>query len=228
MAFDGFVTHGIMAELSGLILSGKIDKIYQPEKDEIIINIRTREGLFRLLLSASTSNPRVHLTEEHRDNPISAPLFCMILRKHLSGGKIKAITQIGFDRILRFDIECYTEMGALTEKSLIVEIMGRHSNIILIQNDDKIIDSIKHIDFTTSAVRQVLPGLIYELPPPQDKLDPECYFEEAFIYHLKDTAPDSLVDKLLVNKFIGLSPLLAREIVFRTFGSTSVFLSDID
>ncbi len=228
MAFDGFVTHGIMTELSAVILDGKIDKIYQPEKDEIVVNVRTRLGLFRVLISASTANPRVHLTDEYQTNPATAPLFCMILRKHLAGGKIKKISQVGFDRILRFDIECYTEMGDLTQKSLIVEIMGKHSNIILIQNDNKIIDSIKHIDFTTSAVRQVLPGLIYELPPSQNKLDPKSNFSDIFDKHIKEVPSDSLVDKLLLSEFVGMSPLLAREIVYRIFNSTSVFLSDID
>lgn len=228
MAFDGFVTHGIMTELNATITSGKIDKIHQPEKDEIIVSVRTRAGVFRVLLSASTSNPRVHLSEESRENPITAPLFCMILRKHLSGGRIKTISQFGFDRILKFDIECYTEMGDLTEKSLIIEIMGKHSNIILVQNDNKIIDSIKHIDFTTSAVRQILPGLLYELPPAQNKLDPRSSFYDSFEKHIQNAPDDSLLDKLLLNEFVGMSPLMAREIVYRKYGNTKVFLSDIE
>ena len=226
MAFDGFVIHGIKAELSSLILDGKIEKIYQPEKDEIIISVRTKSGVFRVLLSASTSNARIHLTEETRENPITAPLFCMILRKHLSGGRIKAILQVGFDRILRFDIECYTEMGDLTEKSLILEIMGKHSNIILIQSDNKIIDSIKHVDFTTSAVRQVLPGLMYELPPAQNKLDPQIDFCKLFEAHIQNFPKDSLLDQILLNEFVGMSPLMAREIVYRKFKNTKIFLSD--
>ncbi|MBO5955859.1 MAG: NFACT family protein, partial [Clostridia bacterium] len=129
MAFDGFVTHCIVEELNKTLLLGKIDKIYQPEKDDITLSVRTREGSWRLLLSAATSNPKLHLSNQSRQNPINAPLFCMILRKHLTGGKIVAITQQGFDRVVKFDIECYTEMGDLTQKSLIIEIMGRHSNI---------------------------------------------------------------------------------------------------
>ena len=212
MAFDGFVTHGIVAELCDILIDGKIDKIHQPEKDELTVSVRTREGLFRMVISAATSNPRLHLTQRSRENPITAPLFCMILRKHLAGGKIKKITQQGFDRVIRIDIECYTEMGDLTEKSLIVEIMGRHSNIILIQNDNKIIDSIKHIDFTTSAVRQVLPGLFYELPPSQDKTDPSKADDTDLCKKLKLASSDTLLDKFLVSEFIGMSPLLAREI----------------
>ncbi len=226
MAFDGFVTHQIARELNNTILGGKTDKIHQPEKDEIIITFRTRTGLFRLLISAATSNPRVHLTEETRENPLTAPLFCMILRKHLAGAKLTGVSQIDFDRILEFTFECYTEMGDLTEKKLIVEIMGKHSNIILVQNDNKIIDSIKHIDFTTSAVRQILPGLIYELPPMQNKLNPESDFLELFISNLNSAPSDSFLDKLLLNSFVGMSPLMAREIVFRKYKKDKVFLCD--
>lgn len=228
MAFDGFVTHGIAAELSELLSGGKIDKIYQPEKDEIILSVRTREGGFRVLLSAATSSPRVHLTQQTRENPLTAPLFCMILRKHLSGGKIKAIYQVGFDRIIRFDIECYTEMGDLTEKSLIIEIMGKHSNIIFIQNDNKIIDCIKHIDFTTSQKRQVLPGLLYELPPAQEKADPRDINEEFLSKRLGEYMADSPLDKALVSEFLGMSPLLAREIVYSFAKSTSAILKNVD
>lgn len=228
MAFDGFVTNAIAAELSSLLTGGKIDKIHQPEKDELTISVRTREGLFRMVLSAAASNPRIHLTEKPRENPLTAPLFCMILRKHLAGGKIRSISQVGFDRVIKIDIECYTEMGDLTDKSLIIEIMGRHSNIILIQNDNKIIDSIKHIDFTTSTVRQILPGLIYELPPAQNKLNPQSSFERLFLEKLQNAPNDALLDKLLVNEFMGMSPLMAREIVFRHANTTKVFLSDTD
>lgn len=228
MAFDGFVTHSIVSELNSILISGKIDKIYQPEKDEITVSVRTHSGTYRLLLSAATSNPRLHLSEAPRQNPINAPLFCMILRKHLIGGKITAITQQGFDRIVKFDIECYTEMGDLTTKSLIIEIMGKHSNIILIQDNNKITDSIKHVDFTTSAVRQVLPGLIYELPPKQDKTEPNALSVSELAHKLQELGNDILLDKFLVSEFIGMSPLMAREIVFRYAGDTKVFSSSVN
>jgi len=228
MAFDGFVTHNITKELNNTLMQGKIDKIYQPEKDEITISVRTFDGTYRLLLSAATANPRFHLSDATRQNPINAPLFCMILRKHLTGGKIIGIKQHGFDRIVRFDIECYTEMGDLTQKSLIVEIMGKHSNIILIQSDNKIIDSIKHVDFTTSAVRQVLPGLFYEFPPKQDKTEPDSLSLPEFTEKIRNLPSDSLMDKFLVSEFIGMSPLLAREIVFRHTNDTKVFSCNIN
>ncbi len=228
MAFDGFVAHNMVDELNRILNLGKIDKIYQPEKDEITISVRTREGAFRLLISAATSNPRLHLTNATRQNPISAPLFCMILRKHLVGGKIIGISQYGFDRIVKIEIECYTELGDLTKKSLIVEIMGKHSNIILIQEDNKIIDCIKHVDFTTSAVRQVLPGLIYELPPAQDKFDPRNIDIAGLMEKIKLLPKDALMDKFLLSQFTGMSPLMAREIVYRYASDTKIFACDTD
>lgn len=228
MAFDGFVTHSIVSELNDKLISGKIDKIYQPEKDEIIVSVRTMAGTYRLLLSAASSNPRVHLTEISRQNPLNAPLFCMILRKHLTGGKIINISQHKFDRVIKFDIECYTEMGDLTTKSLVAEIMGRHSNIILIKDDKKIIDSIKHIDGTVSAVRQVLPNLFYELPPQQDKMNPKTYSSDEFSNKLNTYPSDTLLDKLLLSEFMGMSPLMSREIAYRIAGNTKPFLSEVD
>lgn len=228
MAFDGFAAHGIAAELNDRLLSGKIDKIHQPEKDEITLSVRTYEGLFRVLLSAATANPRIHLTEQARENPLSAPLFCMILRKHLTGGKIKRISQTDFDRVIRIDIECYTELGDLTEKSLIAEIMGKHSNIILTQSDGKIIDSIKHVDFTTSAVRQVLPGLFYELPPSQNKSDPRLINEAALCQKLSVARADIPANKFLLSELMGMSPLMAREIVYRLTGKTETLVSEIN
>ncbi len=229
MAFDGFVTHRMVCELKNKLISGKIDKIYQPEKDELIILVRTLSGQFRLLISATSSNPRIHLTEMTRENPITAPLFCMILRKHLVGGKIKNISQHDFDRTIRIDIECYTEMGDLTEKSLIVEIMGKHSNIILIQKDNKIIDSIKHIDFTVSAVRQILPNLIYELPPSQNKLNPLEADEKEVKNILSSFSADTPLEKNLLASFTGMSPLMAREIVHSFYGASNITSeADID
>lgn len=226
MAFDGFVTHRMVCELKDKLISGKIDKIYQPEKDELIIFVRTLSGQFRLLISATSSNPRMHLTEIARENPITAPLFCMILRKHLVGGKIKNISQYNFDRTIKIDIECYTEMGDLTEKSLIVEIMGKHSNIILINADNKIIDSIKHIDFTVSAVRQILPNLIYELPPSQNKLNPLDMDENGLKNIFASFPKDLPLEKNLLATFTGMSPLMAREIVYGFCGASTITLNE--
>ncbi len=228
MSFDGFVTHSIVRELSQSIMDGKINQVHQPERDEIVISIRTYEQNYKLLISASASNPRLHFTDTKKENPMTAPLFCMILRKHLCGGKIVSIKQEGFDRVIKIGIESYTELGDLTVKTLIAEIMGRHSNIILVGDDGKIIDSVKHIDLTVSAVRQVLPGFPYELPPAQNKLNPtECKMaeiEEA----LKSTPTDLAADKALIGIFTGMSPLVSREILNRFCGENRKMLSEID
>lgn len=228
MAFDGFVTHCMAEEWKNLILGGKIDKIYQPERDEIILTVRTPNGNHRLLLSASASNARANITTETRENPITAPMFCMLLRKHLSGGKIIGIAQNGFDRVLRLEIESYTELGDLTSEYLIIEIMGRHSNIILTDSGNKILDSAKHIDFTVSAVRQILPGLFYELPPAQDKAEPLSLGAAEITARLSQADADVLMDKWLLSEFIGMSPLTAREIVYRYAGNTKIIRGEID
>jgi len=166
MSLDGIVINSVSKELREKIIDGKIDKIYQPEIDEILLNIRSSNGNFKLLLSASSSNPRVYLSDKIKNNPISPPMFCMLLRKHLQGGRVIDITQTSFERILNLHIIAYDELGNKKEKLLSVEIMGRHSNIILIDKETNlIIDSVKRIPPSISSVRQVLPGFEYTLPP---------------------------------------------------------------
>lgn len=228
MSYDGFVTHSIVHELNTKIVGGKVDKIYQPEADEIIISIRTFSGNYRLLLSASAANARVHFTEAKRENPMTPPMLCMLMRKHLSGGKIVKVSQIEFDRIIKIDIESYNELGDLGLKSIIVEIMGRHSNIIFIDENNKILDSAKHVDFTVSAVRQILPGFIYELPPKQDKTAPTEFSIVEFMNDLAKQSGDTLLDKFLLSRIMGMSPLIAREIVYRFAGHTKVTKDEID
>lgn len=222
MSFDGIVTHCVAHELSCALVGCKIDKIHQPEHDEIIIQIRTQEGTKKLLLSASASHPRIHLTEISRENPMTPPMLCMLMRKHLQGNKIIKIHQTDFDRIIRIDTEGRNDLGDICIKSIVIEIMGRHSNIILIDENNKIMDCAKHVDFTVSAVRQVLPGLFYESPPAQDKFSPNN-FSLLDILSLLDKSPeDTLLDKFLLNTFTGMSPLMAREIVYRFSGNTTV------
>ncbi len=228
MSYDGMVTHCVVSELNRLLAGGKIDKVYQPEREELILSIRTKEGAYRLLLSASASNPRVHLTEQSRENPMVPPMFCMLMRKHLQGSKVLSVSQLGFDRVIRIDAEGRNELGDLCVKSLVIEIMGRHSNIILIDETNRIMDSAKHVDFTVSAVRQILPGLIYENPPAQDKLNPDSYSLPDLLGRLEKQPEDMLLDKFLVSEFSGMSPLLARELVYRFAGNTKVFRCEVD
>ena len=219
MAFDAVTVRCLTQELCEKLINGRIDKIHQPEKDEITINIRTLTDSYKLVLSASSAHPRVHFTNVSKKNPITAPMFCILLRKHLGSGKITAIEQVGFERIIKFSIESYDELGDLTTKYLFAEIMGRHSNIILTNRDMKIIDCIKHIDFTISSVRQLLPGLEYVSPPPQDKTD-LINIEETV--QIDFSMPVQTVDKAILSSIAGISPLTAREIVYRAFGRTDI------
>lgn len=228
MSYDGFVTGSVVHELCQKILGGKIDKIYQPEKDEIVLGIRTFGGKFRLLLSANPSNARVHLSDTKKENPMAPPMLCMLMRKYLSGGKIVGISQPGRDRVVRIDVECLNELGDFDTKSVITEIMGRHSNIIFIDKDGKIYDSAKHVDFTVSKVRQILPGLMYEPPPAQHKISSDDFELVDFMNELSRQEPGILLDKFLLDHIVGMSPLIARELVYRFSGHTNVAKSEVD
>lgn len=213
MALDGFSIASIISELKNTVLGGRIDKIYQPEKDEIVLNIRSNKNLYKLMLTANASSPRIHFTNIQKDNPINAPLFCMVLRKHLSSGKIIDITQPNFERIVNIHIESINELGDYSEKILILEIMGKHSNIILIDENGKILESIKHISFDKSSVREVLPSKQYVLPPSNDK-------ENIFNINFQNFKDKIINAKMQIQPFIyksynGISPLLASEICLR-------------
>ena len=218
MALDASAVRCLINEIAPLIRNGRIDKIHQPEKDEIIIHIRTFENKYKLLVSASPANPRLHFTEHSKSNPKTAPMFCMLLRKHIGSAKITDICQESFERIVKISFESYDELGDLTQKHLIIEIMGRHSNIILTDNNMKIIDAIKHIDYTVSSVRQILPGLIYQSPPIQSKTPLIDFNLQA---ELDFSLPQS-VDKALLSAISGISPLTAREIVYRALHRTDI------
>ncbi len=226
MALDTLVIKALTNELCDKLTGGRIDKIHQPERDEIIIGIRTYTENYKLVVSASSSNPRIHFLSTQKENPTTPPMFCMLLRKHLSSGKIVGIYQKDYERIIFFDIESYNELGDLTTKHLVVELMGRNSNIILTDKDMNIIDSAKHVDFTQSSVRQILPGQLYIAPPPQDKIPVlSDALESAHIDFSKDgTTPD----KAILEAVSGLSPLSAREVVLRAIGSCSLVCGELD
>jgi len=228
MPLDGIVVSCLSYELNNRLIDSRIEKIYQPEKDELILLVRGKGKNERLLLSASSNNPRIHFTNISKANPDTPPMFCMLLRKHLTGGRITNIVQPNFERILQINIESYNEMGDLTTKKLILEIMGRHSNIILVDASDKIIDSIKHVDISVSSVRQVLPGLKYEFPPSQGKHNPVKCSKDAFIDMLYNESEGIKIDKFLVNSFTGISPLIAREICFLAFHNTDLYVGDLN
>ncbi|MCC5911960.1 MAG: NFACT family protein [Clostridiaceae bacterium] len=228
MALDGLVVSSLVYEFKELLNFNRIEKIYQPENDEIIINIRSNRKGLKLLLSANSNYPRVHFTTANKENPTTPPTFCMLLRKYLQGGKIVDITQPDFERIIKFKIETLDELNTVKYRELIIEMMGRHSNIILIDcEDNKILDSIKRISFDVSRYRQVLPGLKYTMPPSKDKYNPLTVENlEDFKDKLSNQMHASTI-KGLYTAFIGISPLVAREICFLAGLEEDILLSHL-
>ena len=225
MALDALTVHKLAAELKEKLVNGRIDKIYQPEKDEILLGVRTRDASYKVTLSAASGNPRVHITDKQKNNPKTPPMFCMLMRKHLSGGKIIDVHQNGFERIIEFDIESYNELGDLTTKRLIAEIMGRHSNIILTNSEGKIIDSIKHVDFTVSSVRQILPGLLYTNPPIQKKIP---FSEASADDNLFTPGTGTKLSNMVMDAYCGISPVIAREIVYAAHNRCDITITEVD
>lgn len=216
MPFDGIVVSAIVDELRQSLLLGKIEKIYQPESDEINLLIRAMGKNQKLVLSASSNHPRIHLTTESKINPETPPMFCMLLRKHLQGGKIIEIRQIEFERILSITIESYDELGTLSKKELILELMGKHSNIILIdQIQRKIIDSIKRITGEVNRHREILPGKHYIAPPSHNKRNPLTFSQEDFHLLLENSTMGTPAYKMLYSGLQGISPIVAREICYQ-------------
>lgn len=214
MAFDGLVISNLVYELNNTILNEKISKIAQPENDELLFTIKSSKGQFRLAMSASASLPFLYLTDKNKPSPMTAPNFCMVLRKHIGGGRITRIYQPHMERIINFEIEHLDEMGDLCTKTLIVELMGKHSNIIFCNSDGMIIDSIKHVSSMMSSLREVLPGREYCIPATQDdKLNPIEVTEEAFM-EIVMKKPVSIT-KAVYTSFTGISPVIAAEICYR-------------
>lgn len=212
MAFDGITVANIVKELNTELDGARIYKIAQPEADELLLTLKTPGGQKRLLLSASASLPLVYLTPDNKPSPMTAPNFCMLLRKHINNGRIVKIVQPGLERIIRFTVEHPDELGDLRQHTLIVEIMGKHSNIIFCDEQDKIIDSIKHVSLQMSSVREVLPGRTYFIPDTMGKLDPLSVDFAAFSEALLQK-PAALA-KALYTTFTGVSPVAAEEICY--------------
>ncbi|MBE7041165.1 MAG: fibronectin/fibrinogen-binding protein [Ruminococcaceae bacterium] len=226
MAFDGLVVRALAQELNEKLSGARLDKVYQPESDELLLAFHTPTGAYKVTLSANASIPRVALTEKTKENPMVAPMFCMLLRKHLTSAHLVSVTQPGLERMLVFELETRNELGDQVTKKLIVEIMGRHSNIILADENGRVSDSIKRIDFSVSSKRQILPGLPYEMPPAQDKTNPLACTMEDFLSALSDFGETERLDKAILSRFAGISPLVAREIAYRATGETDPVCSD--
>ena len=210
MAFDGITVAAIVQELKEALCQGRIAKIAQPEADELLLTIKTPAGQKRLYLSASASLPLIYLTEDNKPSPMTAPNFCMLLRKHIGNGRIMDVSQPGLERIIQLDIEHLDELGDPCRKKLMVEIMGKHSNIIFCDTENKIIDSIKHVSAQMSSVREVLPGRTYFIPDTMDKEDPLNVDKDRFIQTL--LAKAAALGKALYTGFTGISPAAAEEI----------------
>lgn len=227
MALDGIVIAGVVHQLNQTILNTKIAKIAQPEPDELLLTCKGPGANYRLALSASASLPFVYLTDQNKPSPMVAPTFCMVLRKHIANGKIVSITQPHMERIIRMDIEHLDEMGDFCKKSLIIELMGKHSNIIFCKDDGTIIDSIKHISSLTSSLREVLPGRMYEIPATQNqKHNPLTTSTSEFtdiISHCSDT-----LGKAVYGSFTGISPLMANEILYRAGADADMPVASYD
>ncbi len=221
MAFDGVTISAVVKQLNDNVLNGRIDKIYQPEKDEIILNIRSFKSVYKLMLTSNPQSPRIGFTFVSKNNPNTPPLFCMVLRKHIQNGKIISITQPNFERIININIESINELGDYSVKTLILEMMGRHSNIILTDDKYNIIESIKHVNADMSSVRQVLPGLKYIIPSSNGKYDTMKIEKEIFMKVFEEKKSLNL-QSFIYKSFNGISPIIASEIVARAGFEPSV------
>ena len=223
MPFDAIFLTAVIRELQPL-LGSRVDKIQQPSRDTVLLHLR---GRGKLLLSANVNRPRIHLTEASFENPAQPPMFCMLLRKHLTGGRLQEIQQPPAERSVSLIFDCTDEMGIPCRKSLILELMGRNSNLILTGAEGRILDCLRRVDFEMSEQRQVLPGLFYRDPPRQDKRIPQETDEAEIAVLLSATEPGRRLDQWLLGTFAGISPLIARELCFRFTGATDTPLAGL-
>lgn len=220
MAFDAGMLCCALSELRETALGARIEKVYQPERDEILLQMRSFEGGKRLLINAGSNNPRICFSETPKENPQNPPMFCMLLRKYLQGAKLSEISQADFDRVAFLCFDTRDEMGFECKRYLIAELMGKYSNLIFADGDKRIITALRTSDLSFDSVRQLLPGMTYTMPSAMGKVDPLKVSEEEFISIISAAPKERPCDKLLVSSFMGLSPVVAREIVFASTGHT--------
>lgn len=225
MPMDAVCLRAVVDELRPQVLDVRIDKVLQPVRDQVILSLR---GGRRLLLNAGANSPRIQLTEVPRDNPAEPPMLCMLLRKHLVGGRITAVTQPGLERLAELQIDVTDDFGEPGRRWLVLEAMGRHSNLILLDGQRRILACMRRVDAEMSAERQVLPGLFYEYPPTHDKKFLTDVTAENFQDCLSAANPDSRMDTLLLDAFFGVSPLIARELVFQAAGTSERRIFEAD
>lgn len=227
MSFDAIVTRALTDEFNNNYIGARVDKIYQTEKDEIMINMRSKDGSFKVLVSASSNNPRFYVSKISKENPSEAPLFSMILRKNLSGSKLVKVEQFGFDRAAQFVFSGYNEFHEEALYYLVVEIMGKYSNIVLCNENHKVIDAIKRVSTVMSSKREIEPGLIYERPPVFDRVSPISVDEEDLKNMMTNNADLELRD-FLMRSFLGLSTEIANKILFDAAIDDKNLLKNLD
>ena len=225
MPMDGFTLSYMRRELLAALQGGRVDKVNQPERDALVLLIRSGGGNHRLLLSANANQARAQLTAQTYENPAEPPMFCMLMRKHLLGARVRDVGQVAGDRILTLVFECLDELGDSVEKTLYLEVMGRHSNLTLVRSDGVIIDAIRHVNSEMSRVRTVQPGGVYQLPPQQDKLDPEGLTPDSLAERL--AAQGGALAKGLMACVAGMASVCAREICAQVGADPAVAVSDL-
>ncbi len=226
MAFDAGMVSAIVHELNNRIIGARVEKVTQPERDELVLLLHCGRENLRLSLSSGTNNPHFNLTSVVKENPAVPPMFCMLLRKHLTGSRVSGITQLGFERAVEFAFDSYDELGFETKKYVVTETMGKYSNIILLNCEKKVVSALKIIDLATSSVRQILPGFPYELPPAQKKLSPLEVSKNDF-EALVAKCGDMPCDKFILSNFYGFAPLVTREIAYRAGRCTDASVSSL-
>ena len=219
MAFDAGMLRCTLSELRKTALGARIEKVYQPERDEILLQMRSFEGGKRLLINAGSNNARIGFCEIPKENPQNPPMFCMLLRKYLQGAKLVEIEQADFDRVAFLGFDTRDEMGFECRRYLIAELMGKYSNLIFADGDKRIITALRTTDFSFDSVRQLIPGMVYSLPS-ADKINPRYITQEDFLSLIENAPRERACDKLIVSSFMGVAPVVAREIVYRATGHT--------
>ena len=227
MAFDAYFMKTVLEELRQTAAGARVEKIHQPSRDTVILHLRCQTGREKLLLAANPASPRLHLTQTNPENPDQPPMFCMLLRKHLSGARLAEIQQPPMERMARFLFDCTDEMGYPVQKQLVAELMGKTCNLYLLDGDGRILDCLRRVGLDESSRRAALPGLLYQPPEPVEKLDPETLSEEAFIRILEQPGADELATRLM-DTLGGLSPLVCREAALAACGDVSARLTGCD
>ena len=227
MPLDALCLSGLVHELNSVLVGAKIDKIHQPGRYEVVMAVRSPKGNVKLLLSASPNHPRAQLTELNRENPDVPPMFCMLLRKHLTGARILEITQPPMERVVEFRMEALDELGDRVERRVVLEVMGRHANLVLLDGEGRIVDCIRRVEGDMSGRRQVLPGLFYRMPPAVEKQDPAALSREEWEVLLSQASGESRVDHWLLDTFGGWSPLICRELAHCAGGATDITFEEL-